>query len=257
GLNFQFFDLLKFGDITPYLTQTDAIYMGNRTFQLKTTVGVKTIAGLFGKEREADLYFFADCEDLVGSRSISELAVKFSFQFVDSNNPAAFRESERLVDAIGIAGLSDIIESYIGRQSDPKVNLTIEGPAHLFEALAFDAYRNGKPPVEPHKRDTDNYKEFVNAVRKLVVNDAIVEVFLKRFGNYSDWLAFNRVKTDTQGSTNPGDRKNLGNQNSEVWPDGFPPEDVGSRGLVQTYIYAAQAFMNMCESLQSLSSSSN
>src|SRR5262249_20943712 len=31
----------------------------------------------------------------------------------------------------------------------------------------------------------------------------------------------------------------------------------GSRGLVQTYIYAAQAFMNMCESLQSLSSSSN
>jgi hypothetical protein len=81
GLTLQLFDLLKFGDITTYIQQTDVVYLGNKTFQIRKTAGVQAISGLFGKEREADLYFIGECQNVLNSTAVADLDIRMNAIF--------------------------------------------------------------------------------------------------------------------------------------------------------------------------------
>jgi hypothetical protein len=114
---------------------------------------------------------------------------------------------------------------------------------------------NGRPPAEPHDHDAGNYRQFVAAFQAVEgTPDRITETFVNYFGTYQSWLNFNRVKTDREGSTKPGDRRSEGNPALSQWPEGYPPADAASRSMVQVHIYAAQHFMNLCEGLKRLAS---
>jgi hypothetical protein len=254
GLTFQFFSLLKFHELTQYIHQVDAIYIGDRTFQLRTTTGVKDVAGLFGKEREADLFFVANCKEIAGQQAVSGVVINLSCVFLDSSNRDAFAQSQKLATALQLKDAANAIASYVHDHPNGKVKLTIEGPAQVFTGLRADSYVGNKPPKEPPNLDRSNYDAFVSALRTLAKqDDAAAGEFFKNFATYQDWLEFNRVKTDQQGSTKPGDRLNVGNLANSVWPENHGPSDLAARSIVQQHVLAGQAFMNLCEALKQIS----
>ena len=256
GLNLQFFDLLKFHDITTYIDRIAIFYLGNRTFQIRETEGVEAISGLFGRERQADLYFIAQCKNVVNTIDVSDVTVRLQAVFKDVKNADAFAESRSMMSALGLGAAADAIAAYVARKSDGTVQVTLEADAALLAAIQSDDYANNKPPKEPHKKDKVNYEQFVRAVADVIgTGGTIASTFVSRFGRYEDWLAFNRVVTDQEGSTNPGDRVHTGNPNGDRWPNGFPPADKPARFMVQSYILSGQAFMNFCDGVKHLTSS--
>jgi len=254
GLSLQFFDLLQFQDVTTYIQKTDVTYLGSRTFQIRQTAGVKAISGLFGKEREADLYFIAQCRNVLQSAAVSNLDVRWNAIFTDRNNASAFDETRRTLTTLGLPDAANAVQNYIVRNPNGTIQFTLDIPASALGSIDSDDYLpNGKPPAEPHLKDAANYQAFVRSVAAIIGPvDVIVQTFEQSFARYADWLAFNRVVTDQQGSTRPGDRLSEGNTNGDNWPQGYPPADTASRLLVQTYILSGQAFMNFCDSTKKL-----
>ena len=253
GLNLQFFDLLRFQDVVTYIQKTDITYLGSRTFQIRKTAGVKSISGLFGKEREADLYFIAQCRNVAQSTAVSDVDVRLNAIFTDRNNASAFDESMRTMAAFGLANVSSSIRDYIARHPKGTVQFTLDVDTAELSAIASDDYLNGKPPAEPHLRDKRNYEQFVQAVIAVIGPvDTVAQVFEQKFGKYEDWLAFNRAVNDPLGVNKPGDRLSQGNTNGQHWPPNYPPADTLDRMKVQAYILAGQEFMNFCDSLKHL-----
>jgi hypothetical protein len=254
GLSLQVFDLLQFHDVTTYIQRTDVTYLGSRTFQIRQTAGVKTISGLFGKEREADLYFIAQCRNVLQSSAITNLDVRWNAVFIDRNNASAFDETRRTLTALGLPDVANAVQSYVVRNPNGTIQFTLDIPASALGSIDSDDYLpNGKPAPEPHLKDAANYHAFVGSVVAVIGPvDTIAQTFEQGFARYADWLAFNRVVTDQQGSTRPGDRLSEGNTNGDNWPQGYPPADTASRLLVQTYILSGQAFMNFCDSTKNL-----
>ena len=254
GLDLQFFNLLHFRDVTTYIRKTDVTYLGSRTFQIRKTAGSKSISGLFGREREADLYFIAQCRNVAQLTAVSAVNVRLNAVFTDRNNASAFDESRRTMAALGLGSVSNSIRDYVARQPKGTVQFTLDVDTAQLSTIASDDYLpNGKPPAEPHPKDKRNYEQFVQSVTAVVGPvDAVAQIFEQSFGKYADWLAFNRVVNDEQGSTKPGDRLSRGSTNGDHWPQGYPPPDKAERLLVQTYILAGQEFMNFCDSLKHL-----
>jgi hypothetical protein len=229
-------------------------YLGSRTFQIRQTAGVKAISGLFGKEREADLYFIAQCRNVLQSAAVSNLDVRWNAIFTDRNNASAFDETRRTLTTLGLPDAANAVQNYIVRNPNGTIQFTLDIPASALGSIDSDDYLpNGKPPAEPHLKDAANYQAFVRSVAAIIGPvDVIVQTFEQSFARYADWLAFNRVVTDQQGSTRPGDRLSEGNTNGDNWPQGYPPADTASRLLVQPYILSGQAFMNFCDSTKKL-----
>lgn len=254
GLNLQFFDLFRFQDVTDYIRKTDISYLGSRTFQIRKTAGVKSISGLFGKNREADLYFIAQCRNVAGSTAVSAVDVRLNAIFTDRNNASAFEESVRMMGALGLASVAASMRDYVARRPTGTVQFTLDVDTAQLRAIDSDDYQaNGKPAAEPHLKDKRNYEQFVESVTAVIgSNDDVAQGFEQNFATYADWLAFHRVATDRQGSTGPGDRLDLGDTNGEKWPPGYPPTEKLERLKVQTYIVAGQEFMNLCDSLKHL-----
>ena len=254
GINLHIFDLLQFHDVTTYIQKTDITYVGSRTFQIRQIVGVKNISGLFGKEREADLYFIAQCRNVLQSAAITALDVRWNAVFNDRDNASAFDETRRTLVAVGLTGVADAVQKYVVRYPRGVVQFTIDIPADQLGYIDSDDYLfNGKPPAEPHMKDAVNYQAFARAVAAVIGPvDSTAQIFEQYFSQYAGWLAFNRVVNDQQGSNNPGNRINEGNTNGTNWPEGYPPDDHALRLLVQTYILAGQAFMNFCDGTKKL-----
>ncbi len=257
GLNLQLFDLLKFHDITEYVQKTAISYLGNRTFQIRQTEGVKAISGLFGKEREADLYFIAQCNRVVDSTALSAVSVRMQAVFNDIDNKDAFRESQHMMTALALTPAATAIGARIAALPKSAVQITLDADAMQLAAVESDDVVNDKIPQEPHQKDKRNYEQFVAALAEVIgLGDSVSTTFVQSFGRYEDWLEYNRVVTDQEGSTKPGDRLNVGSRNSAAnWPANFPPSDLGLRNAVQTYILAAQAFMNFCDAVKHLAAS--
>jgi hypothetical protein len=253
GLNFEFFNLLKFSDVTQYVNSSEILYVGGRTFQLRDTAVVKSISGLFGKEREADLYFIAQCKTVAGSLAVSDADVKLRAVFIDRNNAAAFDETRRMLAAVGLDSLSTGVQQYVARNPKGTVQLRFDVDAAQLAGIQATAYAGNRPPAEPHVEDSRNYEQFVRSVTAIIGPvDTVASTYEQYFGRYADWLMYNRAVTDENGSARPGNRLEYSNGNGQNWPDGYPPNDVSIRILVQTYIRAGQAFMNMCAGVQAL-----
>jgi hypothetical protein len=253
GLTLQLFGLLQFHDVTEYIQKNQVFYLGARTFQIRSTEGIKAISGLFGKEQEADLYFVARCKTGLDSVDVSDVDVRLQVIFLDKNNADAFRQSKSMLAALTETAAADALGHYTESHANGSVRLTFEGAASLFAALESDNYQNGRPPAEPHTRDAANYQQFAAAVRDTIgASDSAAATFLNSFSAYTDWLEFNRIKTDQAGSTQPGDRLSVGTAVVSLWPNGYPPSDSGARSLVQAYLYAGQHFMNFCDGLKRL-----
>jgi hypothetical protein len=252
GLSLQFFSLLRFQDVTQYIRKTQFTYLGNRVFQIREIAGVKGISGLFGKEREADLYLIQECRNVMQSPGVSDVRVRLNAVFTDRNNAAAFDESYRMLKALALASAAKALRSYVTGKPKGTVQFTLDIDVTALAAIDSDAYlQDDKPAPEPHRKDNANYDAFVRAIATVVGDgDPVAGAFLQSFGTYGDWLNYNRVTTDEQGSTNPGDRLHEGNTNVERWPAGYAPSDRAKRSMVQTYILAAQAYMNFCDSLK-------
>jgi hypothetical protein len=256
GLHLQLFSLLDYKDVTQYVQSTDITYVGARTFQVRKTAGVKSISGLFGKDREADLYFIAQCLLVEGSPNVSDVTVRLNAIFIDRDNASAFRETEATLAALGVADAQAAVGSYVARQPKGTVQFTLDVDTALLGAIDSDDYQaNGKPEPEPHPKDTRNYEQFVkSAVAVIGPLDTVAQLFEERFATYADWLKFNQTVTDQPGSTRPGDRLAVMGTNAQgqPWPEGYTPSDATMRLLVQTYILAGQSFMNFCAGIKQL-----
>jgi hypothetical protein len=258
GLDFQLFHLIHFQDMTTYIQKSQVFYVdGGRTLQIRDVIGFKSVSGMVGKDREADLFFTAEAK-MPQSGSITNASVKLLVIFTDTDNAAAFRETERLLASVATGGPFDSdVASYVTAHPHGKVSVSIEAGADIFADLPVDQYLpNGKPAPEPHLNDARNYEAFTSAVRTVIgTPDQYATTFVNSFAHYGDWLAFNRVTTDQQGSTKPGDRMATPTPNVAdlYWPPNYPPSDHTARSLVKNYIVAGQQFMNFCASLQSLS----
>ncbi len=256
GLELQLFNLLDYRDVTQYVQTTEITYVGAKTFQIRKTAGVKAISGLFGKDREADLYFIATCRQVAQSQSVSNVTVRLNAIFIDRNNASAFRETEATLDALGAGGAKVAVQSYVARYPKGTVQLTLDVDTALLGAIDADDYQaNGKPAPEPHLKDKRNYEQFVDSAAAVIGPvDTVAQTFEDYFATYADWLEFNRVETDQEGSTRPGDRLAVVGAKADgfPWPEGYPPSDAMLRLLVQTYILAGQSFMNFCAAIKQL-----
>lgn len=256
GLELQVFNLLDYKDVTQYVQSTEITYAGAKTFQIRKTAGVKSISGLFGKDREADLYFIATCRQVAQSQTVSGVTVRLNAIFIDRNNAAAFRETEDTLKALGAKDAATAVQNYVKRYPKGTVQFTLDIDTALLGAIDADDYQaNGKPAREPHSKDEKNYEAWVRSVVAAIgEDDTVAKTFEDNFGTYDDWLEFNRVETDQEGSTRPGDRLAIVGAKADgyPWPDGYLPNDPMSRIAVQTYILAGQSFMNFCAGIKQL-----
>ncbi|HTS65704.1 MAG TPA: hypothetical protein VMH28_26960 [Candidatus Acidoferrales bacterium] len=173
GLNVQFFDLLKYHDVESYIQRTDISYAGDRTFQVRDTRGVKAVSGLFGKEREADLYFIAESRQ---AAAVSGVDVRLHAVFREQDNEDASTETSRMLAALGQAPAKP------GR-------VTLDADAVRFSGLTSDR--------------AAAYEGFARAVRDVIgPANSVADVFLASFARYADWVEFDRA---TDGNPN-GDR---------------------------------------------------
>jgi hypothetical protein len=156
------------------------------------------------------------------------------------------------MSALGLGNVATAIRSYIVRNPRGTMQFTLDVHAPQLNGIAADAYQaNGKPAPEPHLKDKRNYESFAQSVVTVVGPvDTVAQTFEQYFRRYSDWLEFNRVVTDEQGSTRPGDRLSIGDANGDNWPEDYPPADKATRLMAQSYILAGQAFMNFCAALE-------
>lgn len=252
GLSLQFFNLAaSIQDITTYIQENQVSYLGSGVFQIRSSAEKQSIGRIFGKEREADLYFIAECQNL--SQSISDITVRLNAVFIDTNDASAYGESQRVAQALGLANIAQSMQAHVGRYPKKPVKLTLDIDTASLGLVDADDYIKNKPPAEPHLKDKRNYEEFVRSVVKVVGPvDTIATTFEKSFSNYADWLAFNRAVTDTPDSSNPGDREHTGDTNGDNWPTNYPPADKALRIAVQSYILAGQEFMNFCAAIKKL-----
>jgi hypothetical protein len=223
GLNLQFFDLLRFQDVTEYIRKTDTIYAGARTFQIRDTVGMKSVSGIFAKQREADLYFIAQCKAAQATDNVSGAEVRLHVVLVDGDNRDAIRESAAMLAALGERAASDAVRA----SAHGPVRLTFDADVALFAGLALD--------------DASCYERFARAVTSVIgpANDP-ARIFESHFTRFGDWQAF--------------DRATEGNPNGDVWPAGYPPTERVIRLAVQTYILSGRAFTRFCAALKRLAS---
>jgi hypothetical protein len=173
GLNLRLFGALQYHDIEDYIQRTDVSYAGDRTFDVRDTLGLKAVSGLFGKEREADLYFIAESSQVT---SVTGLDVRLHAIFQEQNNSEASAETSRMLAALqqtpGNAG-----------------RVALDADAAKFAGLTQDA--------------AAAYEAFARAVRDIIGTDnGSAEIFLANFARYADWLEFDRA---TDGNPN-GDR---------------------------------------------------
>jgi hypothetical protein len=251
GLNLEFFGVFTFSDMTSYIQKKEIAYVGNQTFQIRNTSGVEATSGILGRQREADLYFIAQCKDF--DQRISDASVQLRVVFVDTNNASAFVESERMMQALGLSSVAAAASAFVSRNPRKSLKFTFDIDTAALAAIDDDEYSNNKPPAEPHLKDQRNYEAFASALGTVVgPADSILTTFARYFSKYPDWLEFNRIKTDQEGSRRPGDRLNEGNLSTDLWPENKPPSDNSSRDLVQVDILAGQQFMNLCAGIKHL-----
>ncbi|HTP32044.1 MAG TPA: hypothetical protein VMJ75_07725 [Candidatus Acidoferrales bacterium] len=173
GLDIKLFDLLHYHSVEDYIQRTDVSYAGGRTFQVRDTVGLKAVSGLFGKERLADLYFIADSKHAAG---VTDLHVLLQAVFQDVNNADASAETSRMLTALG-------------QTPATPPSVTLEADAARFTGLPSDG------PTA--------YEGFTRAVADVIgPANSVAQTFLDRFATYPDWVAFDRA---TDGNPN-GDR---------------------------------------------------
>ncbi len=252
GFSLQFFHLNLFTDVTTYLQQNDISYLGGGVFQIRSEAAEKSVSHIFGSEVEADLYFLAQCKDLF--QTVSDATVSMKTVFIDTNNASAYGESQRSVAAMNLPNVAQAIQSYVAHHPKKPVKWTLDiDTASLGLIDADDYLPNNKPAPGTHEKDARNYEAFVKAVVSVIGPvDAVASTFETNFGKYSDWVAFNHAANGETDPNKPGDRRNAGDTNGENWPDSYPPDDVATRELVQSYILAGQQFMNFCAGVKGL-----
>ena len=252
GVSLQFFHLNLFEDVNTYIQQNDVSYVGAGVFQIRSEAAEKSISRLFGKEVEADLYFLAQCNNL--GQSVSDATVHMKTVFIDTNNASAYGESERSVQTMNLPEVAQAMESYVAHYPKKPLKWTLDVDTASLALIDADDYLpNGKPAPGPHEKDARNYEAFVKAVSGVIGPvDTVARRFETYFGKYSDWVAFNHAANGEEDPSKPGDRLNAGDTNGDHWPDNYPPDDVTTRKLVQSYILAAQQFMNLCAGIKGL-----
>lgn len=260
GLSLQLFHVLNFSDMTNFIQQSQVYYVdGGRTLQVVDLIGFKSVSGLVGKDREADLFFKLTAKMPVAGAGISGLGIDLSTSFIDKDNAAAFAETVRALSALGLDSVAGAVQKYIAANPHGSISITIDADAQAFANLPVTPYPNGRPPSEPHSDDARNYAGFVQQIKVVIGQpDQYAGLFETAFGTYDDWLAFNRVKNDSATSQKPGDRLREGNTvNAGLWPDEYPPTDETGRKFVQVYLLAAQQFMNFCASVRDLAATTD
>ena len=255
GFSLQLFHLPQFNDVTTFINQSQVFYQdAGRTLQVRDLIGFKSVSGVVGKDREADLYFTAQAKMPSSSSTVSGVSVALTALFIDTDNAAAFGETIRFLTALKMSKAGTQVQRYINAHPHGSISITFTADATAFADIPVTGYlANGKPPAEPHTNDAQNYAALVQAVKTIIGQpDQIAAIFEQEFGTYNQWLEFNRVKNDREGSNHPGDRLSEGNPAASVWPQNDGPDDEDLRSLVQEYIFAVQQGMNFAAALKQL-----
>jgi hypothetical protein len=249
---FQFFDLFMASDVTQYFQDTKLVYAGNKTFRLIFKTGVKDIVTINSAENDCEVYFSATAPADAEANVIGDLVVKLNFVTVDHSSNAA-QETKRALTFIGGPALRPAVAA-IPAKLNGSLTVNCQFSQSAFSQLNCDDYVGKKPSNLPHPVDAANYMDFLAAVQGIVPPDNINSDFLRFFGSYDSWIEFNRVKIDQEGSTITPDRKSIGNVAVNRWPEALISIDESERVSLQCYIYADQAYMNLCDSLKHLAS---
>lgn len=250
--SFQFFDLFKAEDVASYYQKTRLEYAGNRTFRLVFQTGVKETATVNAKDNSCEVYFTATAPASGVAVTSKDLVVTLNFTAID-HGAAAAQLTKRTLDFIGGA---DLRKAAAGIPEKLAGSLTVkcQFAQAAFARFTCDEYSGDRPSSLPHPLDEANYRTFLTAVQGIVPADNISRDFLRWFGSYDSWIDFNRVKIDGEGSQVTPDRRQAGNKAVNAWPDALQSIDNAERSSLQCYIYSAQSFMNLCDSLKHLAS---
>ena len=252
AVRFQFFDLFKASDLTQYFQDTKLVYAGDKTFRLIFKTGVKDIVTVNAAENDCEVYFLASAPAGSVAEVAGDLVVTLNFTTVDRSSNAA-QETKRALAFIGGPALQ---QAAAGIPAALKGALTVncQFAQSAYSQLNCDDFAGGKPSALPHPLDAANYTAIIAAVQGIVPSDGVRDDFLRFFAAYNSWVEFNRVKIDQEGSHVTPDRRSFGNLAVSVWPSTLIAIGTGERASLQCYINAAQAYMNLCDSLKHLAS---
>ncbi len=250
--SFQFFDLFKFSDVTQYFQDSKLIYAGNNQFRIMFQTGVKDTITVNSAQNSCEVYFTATAPANSKATTTGDLVVTLNFTMIDHTSKAA-QETKRALRFIGGAALQ-AAEDAIPANLKGALTVNCQFPQAAFSMFNCDEYNGAQPSRLPHPFDAANYSAFIAAVQGIVPKDSVDQDFLRFFMSYDSWVEFNRVKFDQEGSQKPPDRHQIGNPAVSVWPSRLIRIDPLERSGLQCYLYSAQSFMNLCESLKHLGS---
>ncbi len=246
----QFFDLYKFSDVTEYFDRTSVVYAGNGLFRLILRVGAEDDVTVNGKENSCEVYFTAEAPERAVGNTDGDFTVRLNFTIIDQSSGPA----QETLRALRFMGGPAFEPATLGIPKDLKgqLKVTCEFGKDAFSRFRCDDYAAGKPPKMPHPVDASNYGAFVAAIRGILPEDNLNQDFLRLCSSYNDWAGFNRVKIDQEGSQATPDRRSTGNAAVSQWPAKWNGIGEGERSGLQCYLYAAQSYMNLCDSLKHL-----
>jgi hypothetical protein len=208
----------------------------------------------------ATIHFVATAsEDTAGGGNYKDAEVDLYIELSETKNP---KEASKIANSIGSIAANAAVQNalaamskFVANYSSKKLTLISIFKASAYEKLAcseytVDAKNKIHPPAIPEVQDQHNWEVFQTAAERLM-KELSVDLKLLRFNEWMLWnVGSNYQIGDVPDADHVPDRRHLGNYapaGEKIFQDRWPE--------YQTFLPASAGFMNLCDDLHSLASS--
>ena len=249
-IQFQFFNLFNFSSTTDYFSKAFTELGSDGTIRVFNDVGQEKKEDTKKALSAFRIHFVA-----VAVESASGSTAKGNVDlYIELSQKGNDRNALRVANAIGRVPANSVVHAaqsamatYLANHAKGTLDLVVVLKASAYGKLAATAYNGKKPLPLPHEQDQDNWDAFQSATEALMPEE---NLFVRQL-SFANWIEFNRIANDREGSEMIPDRRQDGNR-SNVRNSSFG--NYGDQTTVTNFLLASAGFMNLCDDLHALAS---
>jgi hypothetical protein len=248
-IQFHLFNLFKFTQVTTFFSNARSEFGKDGTIRIFQDIGEEQQDSTKKALSSFRIHFVATAtQDALNN--VSNAEVDLQIELAESGSS---KDGITLANVLGLFPSNTSVElaqnamaNYLASHPAGKVNLICILKSSAYDKLSFTAYNGSQPTALPHPEDQSNWTAFQSATETLVPDLGFIPNL-----SFQNWVDFNLASIDKVGSTKPPDRRSPGNINAGT---ASLPASLGPAPLVSFFLQASAGFMNLCEDLTILAS---
>lgn len=254
-LSFAFFGL-RAQSVQQYFKDVTLTYAGSGQFQYRLKTGIDATSDVFGRQREADLYFLVDANLAAGGNVSGESVTLFIVRKDQNAGDHSFGlgKTISLMLPSGGSAIAQLLNDATRNNPQIPIALTAQFAASAFKKIQATPFVGGKPqPLANQIQDKNNFQIYTQALDDVVVKNG--NGFPDEVNDYGIWAQVNDNLIGLPGG--PPDRRQTGALSNPIQAfgnvDSFTVNfDSGTLTIFLNYLEEARRFMNLCDDLQQL-----